>query len=157
MVITPGKLPSQSRSHVEQALTIGSDLGDLLRCCCAGVCKVSAPSHTALHNSLRRYTPLIQVMAALEPQALAQLQQQASRVSLSRAAYFSAASVCLHIWFTHHMLRLCLLNAVSSAAVHAKEMSGKQQSLIVLLLCSLLNALHPSNQFDTAGCRCVKS
>jgi hypothetical protein len=35
-----------------------------------------APSHSQLHNSLGRYTPLIQVMAALEPQALAQLQQQ---------------------------------------------------------------------------------
>lgn len=38
--------------------------------------KVSPPSHTQLHNSLRRYVPLIQVTAALEPRALAQLQQQ---------------------------------------------------------------------------------
>jgi hypothetical protein len=46
--------------------------------CAPGSRKVVAPSHSQLHNSLGRYTPLIQVMAALEPQALAQLQQQVS-------------------------------------------------------------------------------
>jgi hypothetical protein len=68
---------------IKSVLSGGTVVGCCV-CCAAGARKVSAPSHSQLHVSLRRYTPLIQLMAALEPQALTQLQQQVGLQTCSR-------------------------------------------------------------------------
>lgn len=49
-----------------------------MRMCVAGHACLGVTNRQRLHSSLRRYQPLIQVAAVLEPRSLQQLQQQAS-------------------------------------------------------------------------------
>lgn len=51
----------------------------------AGGRLVVPPSHQQLHAALKRYAALIQVVAALEPRALQQLQQQVGVVPTALA------------------------------------------------------------------------